>query len=726
MKHLMFVCLFFFFAVGMNRQGISQEDQGGGLGVGFRGLRGGAMYPHRTNSATIKKHRRIENARILAGVRRLVSQDYPTIQAAIDSSVDGDTVLVSDGTYLENIRFRGKAIVVTSLFLIDGDTSHIEQTIIDGSNPSNPDSASVVYFIDGEDTTSVLCGFTITGGAGTLWTSSTQDMWRLGGGVYCDSSVHGATIMNNYIHHNRVSGDFAASGGVDFTGDQGFLILDRNRISNNHVSASLGYGRGGGTSIEANGVYVRIVGNIFEQDTVVSQGFAVSGAIDLIGTELLADGLIQGNVFRENIVDATTQGGLGGAVGMGGTGPVIISENLFEDNIAKSKDAWAEGGALILEDTDVPQQGRKSIVGNRFVNNLSSSQFYDGRGGAIELFNTLATVSGNYFEQNTAQGGTAVGGAIRIYASAFRLEDNICYENTALYGGAVHVSNASSIGTDKGIINNTIVNNHASIGGGGIYIGGGVQPSVANSILWGNTPNQIALSGGSILVGYSDIQGGYSGTGNINANPYFANADDYQLSDSSLCIGAGIDSIQLGGVWYQAPPTDIAGNPRPNPPGSMPDMGAQENPLSLPEQYILVPQYFSTIQAGINAASDGEIVIVDDGTYMENINFKGKAITVASYYILDGDTNHINNTIIDGSQPSNPDSGSVVYFVSGEDTNSILSGFIITGGTGTQVTPLIKETARGGGGILCINSDARITHNRIINNSVNDPLSLEG
>ena len=92
---------------------------------------------------------------------------------------------------------------------------------------------------------------------------------------------------------------------------------------------------------------------------------------------------------------------------------------------------------------------------------------------------------------------------------------------------------------------------------------------------------------------------------------------------------------------------------------------------------IHVPADYSTIQAGIDAAQNGNIVLVDDGTYLENINFNGKAITVASNFIIDEDTNHISNTIIDGSQPSNPDSASVVTFESGEDTTSVLYGFKI-------------------------------------------------
>jgi hypothetical protein len=583
MKHSMFVYLMIVFAAGMNVQGFAQEDQEGGAGMGLRGLRGDAMYPYPTNSATIKKNRRILSARILSGVRRLVPQEYSTIQVAIDSSTHGDTVLVSDGIYVENIRFRGKAIIVASLYLVDGDTSHIEQTIIDGSNPSHPDSASVVYFIDGEDTTSVLCGFTIRGGAGTLWTN--QVLWRAGGGVFCVGAF-GATIKNNRITENRISGENVSGGAIEFFADQGVLILERNRIFGNRVSANPNSGYGGAADIWGDGVYARIVDNIFERDTIVAQDYAVGGAVYLGGNgPLLAGGVVRGNLFRENISDAGNENGVAGGIYFYATAAIEVSKNIFEGNIAKSNSAFAEGGGLAFEDRNVPGYGRKMVKGNTFVNNMAITQsgIY-GSGGAIELFYTLATISGNYIAYNNAQGGTARGGAIQINKSAFRLENNIYADNTSKYGGAVYVEGTPQSGTGMDIINNTIVNNTASITGGGIRVDGvQVKVNVINSILWGNSPNQIATTGGgSIEVRYSNIQGSWSGEGNMDVNPFFANTIDYQLSDSSLCIGAGIDSINIGGSWYYAPPFDSDGDPRPNPVDMYVDIGAQESPYERP------------------------------------------------------------------------------------------------------------------------------------------------
>ena len=136
---------------------------------------------------------------------------------------------------------------------------------------------------------------------------------------------------------------------------------------------------------------------------------------------------------------------------------------------------------------------------------------------------------------------------------------------------------------------------------------------------------------------------------------------------------------------------------------------------------IRVPGDQPTIQSGINAASNGDTVVVYPGTYFENIIFRGKNIVVTSRFYETGDMSFIQSTVINGSKPSHTDTASCVLIINHEDTTAVLQGFTITGGKGTKWKDEHSSgTYREGGGILVAFTSPIIRNNLIINNEAID------
>jgi len=155
------------------------------------------------------------------------SGDYTIIQAAIEAANDGDTVLVHPGRYIENIDYIGKSISVYSLEAIDGDSTYISQTIIDGNR-----NGSCVAFRNAEQIAS-LRGFTLTNGTGYL----TYDEYTRGGGVLISNTyMTGSTVtlVNCNIYGNH------AGMGAGISSTNASLQLSGLNVHHNYGLASGG------------------------------------------------------------------------------------------------------------------------------------------------------------------------------------------------------------------------------------------------------------------------------------------------------------------------------------------------------------------------------------------------------------------------------------------------------------------------------------------------------
>ncbi|KQC04735.1 MAG: hypothetical protein APR54_02025 [Candidatus Cloacimonas sp. SDB] len=157
--------------------------------------------------------------------------DFTTIQEGINASINTDTVLVYNGTFFENIDFSGKNITVASLYLTTGDEQYINQTIIDGNQ-----NGSCVMIVLEEDGNTILCGFTLTNGSGSITYPNGPIR---GGGIHIDGSqpsILSCNILNN---------ESDEGGGIYLKNST--LFLSNVDIISNHA-----YAYGGGIYIGSN------------------------------------------------------------------------------------------------------------------------------------------------------------------------------------------------------------------------------------------------------------------------------------------------------------------------------------------------------------------------------------------------------------------------------------------------------------------------------------------
>ena len=150
-----------------------------------------------------------------------VPAEVETIQAAIDLAQGDDVIIVSPGRYNESINFKGKAITLKS-------SEGASETTIDGWETDD----SVVKCISGEGPSTVLDGFTITGGAGNADLYSKSE--TVGGGLLC---LHSSPTIRNCI---IVSNSASYQGGAIFNGERSNTVILNCKIKSNQAE------RGGG------------------------------------------------------------------------------------------------------------------------------------------------------------------------------------------------------------------------------------------------------------------------------------------------------------------------------------------------------------------------------------------------------------------------------------------------------------------------------------------------
>jgi len=197
-----------------------------------------------------------------------IPDEYAAIQEGIDFAEIGDTVLVSQGYYWENLDFNGKDIVVTSYYYSSQDTLDLINTIINGNSEGN-----TVKLSSGETSNAILQGFSIQNGFSSSY-------YEPGGGVSI-SNGSSPTIRDLII-----TGNVCRYGGGLGVQSANPKISDITIYGNSTVDFQ-GYNYGGGVYLEAvtSGLLTNV--KIYDNESFIGGGiYILNSSIEISGIQL--------------------------------------------------------------------------------------------------------------------------------------------------------------------------------------------------------------------------------------------------------------------------------------------------------------------------------------------------------------------------------------------------------------------------------------------------------
>jgi len=384
-----------------------------------------------------------------------VPANYPTIQAAIDAAVNGDTVLVASGPYNERIDLKGKAIHVKSI-------AGRANTFISSGGVAG----AIVSCVTGETASCVIEGFTIYGANGTgIAITSASPVFKL------------CAINQNY-------NSAANGGGVEFTGSSGSPRFEDCQFFGNRAVGR----EGGAMALSATDSTMTCVRCTFSSNEATG---SFGGAIWASGTTL---SLLTCS-FQSNSVTSWDNDRRGGAIYS--IGPLTAVDCSFTENtvVVTNWNASPRGGALAVA-------GATNLSNCNFALNVaraspSSTHGANVFGGAIYLFGSEpVAISGCIFSSNSATSSDwnsfqmARGGAIAIQNGCDPNLTNCTFTgNTAVtwrqYSGDQSYGAGGTLWYDNGSFgvmqDCTISGSSASTEGGAIFLNGGANPTIVRT-----------------------------------------------------------------------------------------------------------------------------------------------------------------------------------------------------------------------------------------------------
>jgi hypothetical protein len=466
-----------------------------------------------------------------------VPGDSSTIQAGINGAVDGDTVLVAEGHYYERISFNGKGILVASEFVIDSDTMHIINTVMDGDTTQTPlvsDTGSVVRFVNGEDSLSVLTGFTIKHGIG----SPTEDLeFKIcGGGIY---SSAGCSPKVSYCVIDSNSAEAGYGGGIYSSGNP---VISNCRITNNYNGGIFLNGYTYDTAM--------VVGCMVSRNSLFGIGY---GYYYSWPSPTITDDTIENNLG--NGIRGRKYGTISGCIirGNSESGIYLGGGVSYHEEYAEESRAQIATTSILNCAIENNGEGIHLVEFYRYViegclikdNNLG---MYSSMDPYIDMKNCIVignieggifsrtfdlSIANCVFANNSAEAGGAISG------NRFRITNCTFVGNSAPTGSVIYgiSPGAHAISSNGDWLQNCIL--AFNLGGEPIVCDGvHTPPSIAYTDIFGNE--------GGDWVGCIADQADTNG--NFSSDPQFCDtaSNNYYLSNLSPCVGAGEGGADIG------------------------------------------------------------------------------------------------------------------------------------------------------------------------------------
>jgi hypothetical protein len=384
----------------------------------------------------------------------------------------------------------------------------------------------------------------------------------------------------------------------------------------------------GDTVLVQPGTYVENV-NINGQNIVVGSLFLTTGDTSFISQTVIDGGGIESVVsFYNEVGPSTVLTGftiMNGSSYDGGGIHCEYANPTLSNLIVKNNRAERLGGGIFYLTGDFGHNLRDTTYTLR---NILVKGNIAAQGGGIACSTATARMRGLVISNNSA---TISGGGITSSISFTTILNTIVCKNDAKLAGAGIYSDFGDtlIMRNSTVVYNTVTGEANDYDGHEIF-GYSTTLDIINSIVWhideSISVEKVIHAPG--IVSFSDIQGGWSldGEANIDDYPIFEdpNQNNFRLSEYSPAIGAGKAS--------GTPTIDMEGNPRPNPPGSNPDMGAYEHSLGEPAP-------------GPHISSIGNVIVLEDSSTSFTIVVDNWQDNNLRYEVFGPD--HITVTIID-------------------------------------------------------------------------------